>query len=141
MRLLSSFLLWLMMLAIPVQGFASASMLYCAGGAEHHGMQMRVMPGSHHMDGPAVHMEHGVGATDGGVGVVGKQSDQVHAMSGKFPNSPTKCSVCATCCNIVGIAQALSPMAPAIFPSAQYLEPLVQSYAAPSRLLERPPRS
>lgn len=142
MRLLPSFLLWLVMLAIPVQGFAAASMLYCGMGAEHHAMQVQTMPESAHMVQPTVHMDHGRGAMDDEamMMVVNAQVDQPHHMPAKLPDATHKCGICAACCNLIGIAEVPSLMAFAISPPAQYLEPLAQSYAAPSSLLERPPR-
>lgn len=141
MRLFPSFLLWLMMLAVPVQGFAAASMLYCGMGTEHGAMESQSMPASHHMAAQAVHMDHGEDSIHDKVGLVDGQADQAHDMSGKVPDSTHKCGVCAACCNLIGIAEFPSLMTSAISPPAQYLEPLAQSYAAPLRLLERPPRS
>lgn len=141
MRLLSSFLLWLVMLAIPVQGFAAASMLYCGMGAEHHAMQAQTMPESAHMAQSTVHMDHSGGVDDETSMAVNLQVDQPHHMSAKLPDATHKCGICAACCNLIGIAEAPSLMAFAISPPAQYSEPLAPSYAAPSRLLERPPRS
>ena len=61
MRLLHSFLLWLMMLALPVQGFAAASMLYCGTDSSHHAVQMQPMPESHHEAGASTQMHHTMG--------------------------------------------------------------------------------
>lgn len=137
-----SFLLWLMMLAIPVQGFAAASMLYCGMGAEHQAMQTEAMPKSHHMAELAVHMDQSAGHIHVEVAQeVDHQNDQAQDMSGKLPDSTHKCGVCAACCNLIGLAEAPELRLSALSPPAQYDEPLAQSYAAPSRLLERPPRS
>lgn len=142
MRLFPSFLLWLMMLAIPVQGFAAASMLYCGMGAQHHAMQTQVMPESHHGVQSAAALDHSAGAMDDkDLMVVNWEVDQPHHTSTKLPDATHKCGICAACCNLIGIAEIPSLMASAIIPPAQYLEPLAPSYAAPSRLLERPPRS
>ena len=134
MRLLTSFLLWLMMLAIPVQGFAAASMLYCGTDPEHHAMQTQSVPESHHESGSKADMHDEIG-------VAGEQADQAHDMTGKLPNSEHKCGVCASCCNLIAIADVSSSGTAATSPPAHYLEPLAQTYAVPSRLLERPPRS
>lgn len=141
MRLFSSFLLWLMMLAIPVQGFAAASMLYCGMGAAHQHVQTEAALGSPNMARPASHMNHSADVTDGKVAGLTEPGDKAHGLSGKLPDSAHKCGVCAACCNLIGLAQTPSLLAPTISPPAQYLEPLAQFYAASLRLLERPPRS
>lgn len=142
MRLFPSFLLWLMMLAIPVQGFASASMLYCGMGAEHHAVQAQAMSESHHGAQSEVTLDLSVGAMDDqAMVVVNLQVDHPHDMPGKLPDATHKCGVCAACCNLIGIPQVPSLITLAISPPAQYLDPLAPSYAAPLRLLEKPPRS
>ena len=141
MRLLHSFLLWLMMLALPVQGFAAASMLYCGTDSSHHAVQMQPMPESHHEAGASTQMHHAMGATDDGVKMLGDTAYQVKDISTKLPDAAHKCGVCASCCNLIAIADVRVPITASATPPTQYLEPLVQAYAAPSRLLDKPPRS
>lgn len=141
MRLFASFLLWLMMLAIPVQGFAAASMLYCGMGTEHHANPTQPAPESHQASQATVHMDLSTVAMDDLPGMVNDHAVQADDFSAKIPDSSHKCGVCAACCNLIGIPGVPSWMASAISPPTQYLEPLAQFYAAPSRLLDRPPRS
>lgn len=134
MRLFSSLLLWLMMLAIPTQGFAAASMLYCGMSPEHHAVQAQPMPEPHHEAGTQAHV-HGEVAT------VSDHAQQAQDPAAQLPDAAHKCGVCASCCNLIAIAEFASTVAANVSPPAQYLEPLVQVYAAPLHLLDKPPRS
>ena len=134
MRLLHSFLLWLMMLALPVQGFAAASMLYCGTGAAHHAVQTQPMPAPHHGAGTQAHVHDEVG-------MPGDHAEQAQDTAAQLPDAAHKCGVCASCCNLIAIADVRVPITASATPPTQYLEPLVQAYAAPSRLLDKPPRS
>jgi hypothetical protein len=87
-------IVWLTLLAVPFQGFASAAMLPCAPAAP--------APALH-----AVHEHHHMHAT------TAQQRDDVthghHDHAGKHAGHHSKCGNCAACC--VGAAIAPPPMA------------------------------
>ena len=88
-------LLCLMMLALPLQGFAAASMLYCGMGTGHGAKFAQTEIGSNHhkmTDAPDVKHDHAMHVT---VAKVAKQSANDQK---KLPDSTHKCGVCAACC-------------------------------------------
>jgi hypothetical protein len=109
------FLAWLIMAAIPLQGMAAASMLFCGMGAHHGPAQVAVQAEAGHHD----HAQHGK----------------------KSPDSSHKCPVCASCCHGAAIAQfaSLAVLAPA--PQAESAEPFVLIHARPSPVPDKPPRA
>lgn len=127
--LVRTVLVWLMLLAIPFQGIASAAMLTCA----HNASQMRqhaapvahadASPGHCHESEPqrAVHASH-------------DQSSDKH-------DHESRCSTCAACC--MGAAMAPAPTvtpAPQSSPARLYAAPTGRLAAVDLALPERPPR-
>lgn len=127
-KLAPLFLLWLLMLAIPVQGIAAATMLFC--GAEHHhtgpaeqgGAELRQQH-QHHHDASAK---------------ADAASDH-HASYAK--TAKDKCSSCAACC--VGAVLVTAFADPAISsPSSEKIDLVFSSHLAHiGDGLERPPRA
>lgn len=127
---------WLLMAALPMQGFAAASMLFCCMGTQHHGAPAADAPHDHAaMLGQAT-VEHvqasAMGATHGALSDArpATQHDMQH-----------KCSICAACCNgaaLIGLQQSM-----AVAPAAQseLVEPLVLIHTIPSPVPEKPPRA
>ena len=108
-------LMWLLLLALPLQGFAAATMLHC--GPNHHGMSAESH--DHTISGHRPH-EAGIAgdphemATDDG----GTDSSAVRHLNklAKF-----KCSACAACCMGVALptaALAFAPIPPAMAPDS-----------------------
>jgi len=134
-----SFLLWLMMLAMPIQGFAAASMAYCGVGAAHKTVSANAMPQTpqHHAEsageGHGQSMHHEMVQT--------AAPDQPADTQTQLPDAAHKCGVCASCCNLIGIAVIPQLLAVHVSPDATYLEPLALSYTVPSSLPEKPPRA
>jgi hypothetical protein len=95
--ILRSLMLWLVLLAVPFQGFAAATMLPCAPSQAH--VVAAVANGGHAMHHAGEHaaMRHGAshGEHDGSA------SHQHHAHG--------KCASCAACC--IGAALAPAPLA------------------------------
>ncbi|GGC63531.1 hypothetical protein [Undibacterium terreum] len=123
-KLAPLFLLWLLMLAIPVQGIAAATMLFC--GAEHHHVAVAEQGGH-------AHHHHDVAKkTDA------TQSSDQHA-SGAMAKD--KCSSCAACCIGAVMVTALSD--PEILPpSSEKIDLVFSSHLGHiSDGLERPPRA
>lgn len=130
MTLLRPLLVWLMVLALPLQGLAAATMLNCATA---HGVAVAA-----HDDAGQAH-DHG------------QDHDQVHdhgAMTAAHGDTPGdghaldhKCSACAACHASIGLPAAL-PLLPD-FDVAEVHAPVPVSGVPPFLTggLERPPRS
>jgi len=82
-------LIWIMLIALPLQSYAAASMIYCA--PNHHGMAASSMADEHSQH--AHH--HDAGATD-------DHSGKDHTPQ----KSADKCSACSSCCLGTGATSA-----------------------------------
>ena len=136
-------LLCLMLLALPLQGFAAASMLYCGMGVGHavKAEQMDMSSSPHQIQRADV------------IGTLGLAHD--HAKHDKtaqaakpspdgqkqLPDAAHKCGVCAACCSVIAIADFPQTVAVQSSPQADLAEPVVLIDAVPSRLPEKPPRA
>ena len=128
-RVLRAFLTWLLLVAVPLQGYAAGSMLFCGDGAATSGAV------EHHHDAGAVHdgdVPHHHGAVSDARG--DQDAPNLHdVMHGK-------CSVCSSCCSAAALPSApiaattATPRA-ALFPDLEHANP----GRGPARL-ERPPR-
>ena len=122
------FIAWLIMAAIPLQGMAAASMLFCGMDAHHGPAQVGVQAEAGHHD----HAQHG-------------HADVTQAKKAgadkKAPDGSHKCPVCASCCYSAAIAEfpPLAVFAPV--PQAESAEPLVLIHARPSPVPDKPPRA
>jgi hypothetical protein len=132
-------LAWLIMAAIPLQGLAAASMLFCGMGA-HHAPSQQV--GS--MKQAPVHVadkatgEHDHSAHSHAAPEQAKKS--ADTSTGKLPDASHKCGVCASCCHSVAIAEFPALVAFATAPQADLVEPFVLIQARPSPVPDKPPR-
>ena len=110
-------LLWLMVLALPLQGFAAASMLFCGAGASSSSDLVLASPAmAHHAaDNSGVQQKH-FGATH-------------------------KCSACAACCSAVWINELPVTAAAESPPPSDLFEPIVLIQVVTSPLPEKPPRA
>lgn len=138
MRWLRVFMVWMLALALPVQGMAAAAMLHCGSAERHAPRQHAVADGSVHAAG---HGEHHHPAGHG--------ADHAHAGApadepGTTPHANAAghaCSACAACC----VALALPPAMP-VLAMADAAPTGVTVLVAPSPSFltagpERPPRS
>jgi hypothetical protein len=136
-------LLWLMLLALPMQGFAAAGMLFCGPG--HHGATPQAISAlADHPDGAMAHShQHGATATSD------QHSAQAHHATPEKPQSDPlkldkvgadKCSVCSACCNAAAMPVAAATTL-AIAPQAGPIAADSVSFAGfIEGQLERPPR-
>ena len=114
------FLACLLLLALPLQGLAAASMLYCGGAATHaHGHEEAQAAAEHD------HAAHG---------------HEADAFATDLPDSDHKCGACASCCNGVAIAAAFRQPAPIPAPQAQAAEPVLHLHSRPPPAPDKPPR-
>ncbi len=129
-------LLCLVMLALPLQGFAAASMLYCGIGIGHHSEALAIGEGvSHNAEIDLNSNHHEVdehGATE-----TSKQSPVDHKQSS---SSTHKCGICAACCCVIAMSEFAPTVGVQSAPQADLPEPFVLIDSHPSRLPEKPPR-
>jgi hypothetical protein len=131
-------LAWLVMAALPLQGFAAATMAFCDG--------------AHHertpWAGETVPLAHAVDAR----GAPHDQSGHSHAAHAQafdddgatqaaHPDANHKCGVCASCCHSIALAEIPQWPALAPLPQAGLSEPVLLIHAAPSALPDKPPRA
>lgn len=134
-------LAWLVMAAIPLQGLAAASMLFCGMGAHHAPAQQVVavtsvsaVHVSNEATGEHDHSKHSHAAAE-------QPKKSVDTSGTKLPDASHKCGVCASCCHSVAIAEFPQLLAFAAAPQADLVEPFVLIQARPSPVPDKPPRA
>ena len=102
-------LIWLMMLAIPMQGVAAATMVYC--GLDHQGAGTESSLHARHAgDLASGHdaNQHHTATSQGGAGVASAVVDSNAAFEAGLDLSPKiKCSVCADCSSGLAITSSM----------------------------------
>ncbi len=143
MTFIRALLMWLLVLAVPAQGAAVATMAFC--GPNHHsaGAAAQMQPA-----GPANHAHHdGIAATKHEHPQTAAPADEdssasaVSAASAKVSDaSKHKCSACASCCSVGAIlSSVLAVPAPVFTPTVfSAVVPSVDTLAADGP--DRPPR-
>lgn len=121
------FLVWLVMAAIPLQGMAAASMLFCGMGE--HPSSARSAVSDHD------HSKHSH------AGQAQQVEKTAHDRSVNLPDTGHKCAVCASCCNSVAITEFPPLAAFEPVPQAELAEPFVLIDARPSPVPDKPPRA
>lgn len=129
-------LLWLMMLALPIQGFAAASMLFCGMGASNVTTAALVSPAMDHHAGSDTALQHDH-SDDMSMAKMSPQSSDVQK---HFSDATHKCGICAACCGAAWINHLPSYVAVGSPPLNDLAEPVVLIQVVPSRLPEKPPR-
>ena len=132
-------LIWLLALALPVQGVMAATMVFC--GPNHHD---RAAAAAVAHDADPAHRSHDVAANshhEAADGQAGNSASDEAETPDKFAQSAMqKCSVCASCCSAAAIHDAV-PKLPVFEPVAAdfaAMAPAVESFAADGP--DRPPR-
>lgn len=133
-------LIWLLALAVPAQGAAAATMVFC--GPSH---QSRVVQGVSTSNGEQHHAGHK--AQHSGAQHSGLHGDGVASPSGHHSapsdlvNADThKCSACASCCSAVALVGAMDALACPEFAATVFdsVVPSVDKFSADGP--DRPPR-
>ena len=132
--LIRMLLIWLLVLAVPAQGLAAATMAFC--GPNHHGGGAAATaqsagsgePAHHDMAAPAAHGEPGPVLL------------QASTESGHHGQGSKKCSACASCCSIgamlsPALAVPVAMVAPTVF---SVVVATIDPFAADGP--DRPPR-
>ena len=137
--LVRTLFVWLLMLAVPAQGMAAATMAFCGPG--HHGGAAAHVVSSV----PSEHLHHGdtspVHGLNAGAAFDVASADEATAATNASHAPQQKCSACASCCSLgallstVPVVAATEP-APAVFITTA---PNVYAFAADGP--DRPPRN
>jgi len=127
-----SIVVWLMLLALPVQGFASATMMPCADGMhgaasaataappQHdHAAMLAAAAGAH--DGVAAASPYGDHAAAATAGITPMQNHHDHAVGG---HGSLKCGGAACCAGV-----ALAPCMPSLLPALPGASAPISMYA------------
>ena len=141
--LIRTLLIWLLVLAVPAQGAAAATMAFC--GPDHHSAGAAAQM---HSTGPADHAHHGgTAATKHEHPQIAAPADEhsstsaVSAASAKVSDANKhKCSACASCCSIGAILSSLLAVPAPVFTPTVFsaVVPSVDTLAADGP--DRPPR-
>lgn len=129
-------LLWLMMLALPIQGFAAASMLFCGMAANNATTAAQVSPATDHHAANGSVLQHELSDDMDMV----KMSPQSSDVQKHFSDVTHKCGICAACCGAAWINHLPSYIAVGSSQLNDLAEPVVLIQVVPSRLPEKPPR-
>lgn len=125
-------LAWLIMLALPLQGFASATMLFCAG--EHHETSTAVQAAQERSSHD--HSAHPHPAADS------RQATADDAQSSQvLPDANHKCGVCASCCHSVAVTQGRASSGFVALERPQLAEFFLRIDTAPAEVPDKPPRT
>jgi hypothetical protein len=139
--LIRTLLIWLLVLAVPAQGAAAATMAFC--GPNHHGdgtptHSHQGLPAEHSHDGGGAQSahEHITAPADGGVSATASPAAPAQAVHA----DRQKCSACASCCSGSAIlSTVLAVPAPVLAPTVfTAVVPSVDAFAADGP--DRPPR-
>jgi hypothetical protein len=127
-RVLKTFLLWLLLAALPLQGFAAAVQASCGPAAHHDAPEMKMQAQSHHHEGDAADS-------------VTVLADKSAGDSADIKHKTSVCSACAACC----VGAVAPPSVSALFstygsslPKVVSPSPLVTGFIPAG--LERPPK-
>jgi hypothetical protein len=142
-RVLKTFLLWLLMAALPIQGMAAAVKASC--GPQHHDMSSIATSGvEHHHDVASLTHHHespdaDTALPDADVDVAETETER--ASDTKHVHKTSYCSACAACCFGAAAPPTTVPLMPAFSSVEAAVNPPVISYTGfiPAGL-ERPPR-
>ena len=130
MFLLRVLFAWLLMAALPMQGFAAASMLFCGMGVKHQHTIQASEPHDHvAMQGYARGVEHGHA----------QASDPTPPVTST--DTGHKCSICAACCNVAALVGLDYVVAMALAPQVELTEPFVLIHALATPVPDKPPRA
>ncbi|MEJ8850217.1 DUF2946 family protein [Variovorax rhizosphaerae] len=129
MSLIRALLVWAVMLAVPFQGFAAASMLYCATTETPLSESLAAATAASHD-----HHDHSSAAPEAGPG------HGHHDHDASDDGSSHKCGTCGAC-HSVALTSTLPAIPPDALPPADLAEPIIAVAELPPRVLDKPPRA
>ncbi|WP_407646661.1 DUF2946 family protein [Caenimonas koreensis] len=127
-------LAWLLLLALPLQGFAAASMLYCgpAGKAALASVATHAHGEPHAHDGKVAHDHQHDHVSPG---------SQPHEADQQLPDAGHSCGVCGACSHSVAITETPHLVNPTPVPHVLRSEFFVAFPTRPSPVPDKPPRA
>jgi hypothetical protein len=128
------FLAWLIMAAVPLQGIAASSMLFCALDG-HHSSPAHSTAAQHAKAQGVTSAAH-----DHGRHTHQKASLET-AKAGSLPDTGHACGACGACCHSTAIAELPRWAAPQPAEQSVEAEPFVLIHTLASGVLDKPPRA
>lgn len=133
------FIAWLIAAALPLQGIASASMLLCgqpapAAAAVHEDAAAHA---DHHAHGHASHALPDEADSQPGLAPA-VDEPQASVAPGHHDHS---CSICASCCHVMALAETVAPLVASESPSTALGQPSAPVTTRASPLPDKPPRA
>jgi cytochrome c553 len=132
---LRAILLWLMMLAVPFQGYAAAAMAFCAPASAH--SSLAVVHDHHGHDHGTPDAEHHHSHVSSGDNADHHDASNAHDDSS---DASHQCGNCATC-HAVGMMPTLDTPILHGLPQADLAEPLRAMATVSPRIPHKPPRA
>ena len=123
--------LWLMMFAVPFQGYAAAAMAVCAPGSAMSMEAVSASTGSHHDHGDAVSAGHHADA---------QVDAHDHGADAGEDDAGRKCGNCAPC-HAVGLTPAVADVKNFGLPQADLVEPVYALAIVSPGVPHKPPRA
>ncbi|MEJ8852408.1 hypothetical protein [Variovorax rhizosphaerae] len=129
MSLFRALLLWAVMLSVPFQGYAAASMLYCATTDTPLSESLAVASAASHG-----HDDHSSAAPKASA------SHDHHEHDAGDDGSAHKCGTCGAC-HTVALTSAIPAVPYGVLPPADLAEPIIAVAELAPRVLDKPPRA
>lgn len=129
-------LAWLIMAAVPLQGIAASSMVFCAMGSQHER--------AHAGGDAAPHQASTATATASGhdhAGHVRADAKVTKTAAGTLPDAGHACGVCGACCHATAIAELPHWVAPQPPEQTREAELFLLIDSPPSQVPDKPPRA
>lgn len=149
MRMLRLVIAWLVMAALPLQGMAAASMLFCgaeahapvaAAGAHDHAAHGHFEQGHGTASGSAAHSHHhGAGQAEQSAAPGGEQGEPQG--SAGLPDDGHACPICAACCNLVALSESPAPGWALDTPAVQPVQGSTRVSTRHAPAPDKPPRA
>jgi cytochrome c553 len=132
------FVLWVMMIAVPFQGYAAVAMVFC--GPDHGGAPAAATAAAEHKHGDGHADHHHAKAQDEAKQSAGHSADKTASAE---PDAMHKCSTCGTCGACHGTALISTLEFPVLhgLPRADLAEPPFAMATLAPRVLDKPPRA
>ncbi|RSZ40921.1 MULTISPECIES: hypothetical protein [unclassified Variovorax] len=136
------FVLWIMMFAVPFQGYAAASMVFCGPGHAGSATEMSADQSGAHGDAPHPHSADEPGDHHHETAQAAKppaKGDTAKA-AGAGPDAMHKCGTCGAC-HATALTSTLELAVFHDLPRADLAEPAIAVATLAPRVLDRPPRA
>ena len=137
MSTLRIFLAWLVLAALPLQGFAAATMLFCGQVRSPSGQSVSGHP---HAVAEATGHDHGV-HDHGAANPHASDGDEGGPAQDDPADAGHACAVCAACSNVVALVDYQPPLPVTASPGADLPQPAVRILARASPRPDKPPRA